>query len=341
MGGNETRGHGDAEIPASPRHPLSASIRAIAQSRAYTLFGRLYLVGLTGETLPQVQAIPELVESLPESFDADEAAADHQHLFGFNLFPYQSIFLDPSGLLGGDIAEGALKCYQEAGFDVQASSESADHIGHELHFLAYLSGQEAKARQDGRSESLRRMIGLQRDFLDGQLLPWLPPFVQALGRQDHPFYMGLADLTLNLVVEHRARLKPGPAADFQLASPPGLLDDEKTGLKEIVNYLLRTVYSGIYLSRDDIGRLARGQSLPRGFGDRQQMSLNLLRSAANYGGLSAILGELQELAQSWSTTYAEMALEPSLSPFASQWQSRASRTADFLDEMGRSLDSQS
>ncbi|MGD2049156.1 MAG: molecular chaperone TorD family protein, partial [Chloroflexota bacterium] len=287
------------------------------------------------------QAIPKLVEALPESFDEDEAAADHQHLFGFNLFPYQSIFLGSSGLLGGDIAEGALQCYQKAGFDVQASSESADHIGYELHFLAYLSSQEAKARQDGRSEILQRTTGWQRDFLDGQLLPWLPPFVQALGRQEYPFYAALADLTLNLVTEHRASLEPDPAADFQLARPPELLEDEKTGLKEIVGYLLLPVYSGIYLSRDDIGRLARGHSLPRGFGDRRQMSLNLLRSAANYGGLSPILGELQDLARSWSAAYAEMALEPSLSPFASQWYSRASSTAYILEDMGHHLDSQS
>lgn len=337
----ETQGWRDTEIPASPRRPLAMSQKALARSRAYTLFGRLYLDGLTGETLLRVQAIPELVETLPDSFDADEAAADHQHLFGFNLFPYQSIFLDPSGLLGGDIAERALQCYQEAGFDVQDGSESADHIGHELHLLAYLSGQEAKARQDRRSGSLQRAIGLQRDFLDEQLLPWLPPLVQALGRQENAFYAVLADLTLNLVAEHRASLKPGPEVDFQLASPPELLEDEKTGLKEIVGYLLRPIYSGIYMSRDDIGRLARWHSLPRGFGDRQQMSLNLLRSAANYGGLSAILSQLQDLARSWSATYAEMALDPSLSPFASQWHSRASKTGDILDVMMDRLNSQS
>jgi hypothetical protein len=81
--------------------------------------------------------------------------------------------------------------------------------------------------------------------------------------------------------------------------------------------------------------------LPRGFGDRQQMLLNLLRSAANYGGLSTILGELQDLAHSWSAGYAEMALEPIMTPFASEWRSRTSKTADILDEMGHSLNSQS
>lgn len=329
----------DAEIPASPTPPLSASQTALARSRTYTLFGRLYLEGLTSGLMTYVQAIPKLVETLPEFFDADEAAADHQHLFGFNVFPYQSIFLDPSGLLGGDIPEGVLLCYQEAGFDVQTGSESADHIGHELHLLAFLSGQEAKTRQDGRSEILQRTIELQHDFLDRHLLPWLPALVQALSRQKHPFYSALAGLTLDLVAEHRASRKLSPAVDFQLARPPKLLEDEKTGLKEIVGYLLRPVYSGIYLSRDDIGRLARQRSLPRGFGDRQQMFLNLLRSAANYGGLAAILEQLQSLAESWAETYAEMAFDPALAPFASQWHSRAAGTTNILDEMGSHLDS--
>jgi TorA maturation chaperone TorD len=323
------------------RRPLAASQRALARSRAYTLFGSLYLNGLTGQTLSQVQVIPELVETLPEFFDANEAAADHQHLFGFNVFPYQSIFLDPSGLLGGDITERVIQSYQEAGFDVKAGSESADHIGHELNLLAFLSRQEANARQEGPSEILQRTINLQRDFLDKHLLPWLPALVQALGRQESPFYATLADLTLDLVAEHQFSLKPDPRIDFQLPAPPGLLEDEGTGLKEIVDYLLRPAYGGIYLSRDDIGRLARQRSLPRGFGDRRQMLLNLLRSAANYGGLVAILGELHSMASSWAAAYAEMAHEPILAPFANPWHSRASKTTNILDDMGRHLDSQS
>jgi len=146
---------------------------------------------------------------------------------------------------------------------------------------------------------------------------------------------------LDLVAEHQFSLKPDPRIDFQLPAPPGLLEDEGTGLKEIVDYLLRPAYGGIYLSRDDIGRLARQRSLPRGFGDRRQMLLNLLRSAANYGGLVAILGELHSLASSWAAAYAEMAHEPILAPFANPWHSRASKTTNILDDMGRHLDSQS
>lgn len=324
-------GHGDAGLPASQK--------ALARSRTYTLFGRIYLEGLTPELMPYVQAIPKLVETLPEIFNADEAAADHQHLFGFNIFPYQSIFLDPSGLLGGDITDTVIQSYQEAGFDVQAGSESADHIGHELHLLAYLCGLEAKAQQENGSEVLQWTIKLQHDFLDRHLLTWLPPLVQVLGRQGNPFYPALAGLTLNLVSEHRASQKPDLVVEFQLARPPNLLEDEKTGLKEIVGYLLRPVYSGIYLSRDDIGRLARQRALPRGFGDRQQMFLNLLRSAANYGGLAAILEQLQNLAKSWAETYGEMAFDPILAPFANQWQYRASSTTNIFDEMGSRLDS--
>ncbi len=342
MGGRKPAawGDGDRDNAASshPSRSLSAFQLALARSRAYRLFGRLFLDGLTEDLLPYVQAIPELAVELPELFDGDQAAADYQHLFGFNVFPYASIFLDPAGLLGGDITEAVFRSYRQAGFQFQESSESADHLGHELDLLAFLCGAEADAWQDALPAMIRPMADLQRDFIDGHLLPWLPPLALALRQQGQPFYVALARLTLDLVTEHRATLSPGPAADFELPEPPDLLLDDQTGLKQIVDYLLAPVYSGLYLGRDDIGRLAKRRALPRGFGNRQQMLLNLLRSAAHYDGLEDILAALRASAAAWVAAYAEMALEPALGPFAGVWQKRAAKTATMLEAMGDDLD---
>ena len=341
----------DAQDPTSPRPSLSPSPRlplpvsqlALARSRAYALFAGLYLEGLTDETLAYVEAIPELVGAMPGPFDADGAAADHQQLFGFDIFPYQCIFLDPSGLLGGDVAEEVLGSYKEAGFSVQGrdglAGENADHIGQELRFLAFLCGEEAEAWESGLPPMARRTAALQREFLDRHLLRWLPPLVVAIRQQENPFYTILAQLTLELAADHRAGLEPSPAAGFQLPEPPKLLEDEQTGLKEIVTYLLTPVYSGIYLGRDDIGRLARQRALPRGFGGRQQMLLNLLRSAANYDGVDTVLDALQEVIAGWATAYGEMAAEPALKSSAKLWRSRANETAGMLEKMSRRLQS--
>lgn len=326
---SEPRGPGDA-----PAHALSAGQKALARSRTYGLFGRFYLEGLTEDTLGLARAIPELAATLQKNIDFDELAADYQHLFGFNLYPYQSLFLDSSGLLGGEITAGVLIAYEEAGFDVGVSSESADHIGHELRLLAYLCGWEAGATD---SPGAGAIIARQRAFLEGHLLRWLPALVLAIRQGRMPFYASLAWLTLELAAEHWASLGHEPAV-FELPEPPDLLADEQTGLKEIVAYLLTTVYSGLFLSRDDIGRLARELTVPRGFGGRGQLLLNLLRSAANYDALPAVLELLGEQVAAWITGYQEMTARPELRPFSGVWLARATRTAGLIGDMERHLE---
>jgi TorA maturation chaperone TorD len=285
--------------------------------------------------------LPVLAGLLPEQFDPDEAAADYQHLFGFNVFPYQSIFLDPAVLLGGQVTDEVVRSYRAAGFTLGSTAESADHIGHELQFMAFLCEAESDAWLDGLLDSAQRMKGVQVAFLERHLLRWLPPLIVAIRQQEQPFYSALADLTLDFVQAHWSSQKDEPWADlepmaaFSLPPGPKLLDDEATGLQDIVIFLLAPAQSGLYLSRDDIGRLARKQSLPRGFGERRQMLLNLLRSAATYDGLGTLVRELQALAAGWSESYGQMT---SQIPFAAAWQKRAAGTLTMIEELGQHLD---
>jgi TorA maturation chaperone TorD len=312
--------------PRVPASPLSASQMALARSRLYSLLGRIHLKGVEEEDLDRVHAIPDLATVIPDPFQPDEAAADHQHLFGFNVFPFESIFLDVSGLLGGDVTDGVVASYQAAGFGGWETSEGADHIGHELSFVGSLCGAEHDAWEDGLPAVARRMAGLQAEFLDRHLLRWLPPLALAIRAHDHPFYTAMVDLTLELATDHWGGAAGNSKVIFELPALPDLLEDEKTGLKEIAAYLLVPAYSGLYLSRDHIGRLARRHRLPRGFGGRQNMLLNLLRSAASYEGTGAILAALQVLADGWAGKYEEM-------PAGKPWGKRARRTAELLAEM--------
>jgi hypothetical protein len=115
--------------------------------------------------------------------------------------------------------------------------------------------------------------------------------------------------------------------------PPALLEDDKTNLGEIVTYLLTPVYSGIYLSRDDIGRLASRGSVPRGFGERRNMLTDLLRSAANYGHLDQVLASLQDLVANWESLYLQMDASAERYPEAIVWASQASRTTAMLSQI--------
>lgn len=306
---------------------------ALNRHQTYQLLSQLFTHGLTEEDFKVVRQIDALAKHLPDSFDPDEAAADHQHLFGFNVFPYECVFLDPSGQLGGDITTSAIRDYRQIGFDVGSAVGSPDHISHELALLAFLDQTETKAHEQNHPAQVALMQDYQRSFFDKHILRWMPPLVLAIRDQFHPFYGALATVTLETLVAHRTILGGTPIANFSLPEPPELLEDEKTGLKEIVAFLLTPAFSGIYLGRDDIGRLARDHSIPRGFGERRQMLASLLRSAANYGDMGQVLSSLQALVTAWEISYQEMAtsLEPIVT--AATWKKRVSTTAGMITHM--------
>lgn len=317
---------------------LTPHEKAQARHHAYTLIGRLFVDGLTPALLPFVQQVGELTAVLPTTpFDEatfDEAAAAHQHLFGFNLFPYASIFLASDGLLGGNVTEQVVGQYQRSGFVVDSRATSPDHIGHELQFLAFLSAAEADAWRDGLPQQALRVQQHQRDFLQSHLLHWLLPLVTAVSAiAPATFYVALADLALQLVLEQYEQLcanqLPLAQAD-PLPQPPDVLAQEKTGLRRIARYLTVPPYSGIYLSRDQISQMARQHDLPRGFGSREEMLENVLVTAVQYDTLPNLLGTLHQTLTDWVTAYQQHA---ALAPFMAPWLHRIHHTQEMLAEI--------
>ncbi|HEX6304953.1 MAG TPA: molecular chaperone TorD family protein [Anaerolineales bacterium] len=318
----------------------SPSELAQARDRAYALFARLFQKGLTADLLPLVTEIPELADDAHlKNYDADRAGADHYELFGFNVFPYASVFLDESATLGGRVTQNILSVYHKSGFDVPLESESADHIALQLQFLAFLSAAEGEALEDGLVQVALSINQLQRQFMDEHLLTWLPAFVLAIRQQQDVFHSNLADLTLEMVLHHRADLGNdllAPETSFSLPPAPDLLADQKTGLKEIAAYLVIPAYSGLYLSRRDITRLARSQLLPRGFGSRQQMLTNLLRSSADYDHVPALLEDIRALVAVWMQSYQSLA-GSGAGRFAIVWQDRLESTDRLLSFLNKAI----
>lgn len=324
-------------IGNQPGRQLPARQLALARGRAYGLLSQIYLTGITAQNLTQVQAVPELSVELAVPFDADEAAADHHHLFGFNVHPYQSFFLDPAGLLGGPVTESVTRTYDNLGFHPETSSESADHIGFELDLLSFLCAAEAEALDNYRPEVAGQLRDQQSKFMRAHLLRWIGPLTLAVDQQEHRFYSALASVTFDLVQEHATRMSAQvddlSTSNNSLPPVPKILEDEGTGLKDIARFLLTPAYSGIYLGRDDIGRLARQQTIPRGFGDRGQLLINLLRAAANYDALSQVIDSLEAVAGRWLARYDEMIAREGVGDFIGEWRSRAAGTAALLKQM--------
>ncbi len=317
---------------------LTAVQITLARQNGYKLLSRLFLEGLTAESIPYVTQVDELTAVVPHPFNADENAAIYQNIFGFNIFPFASIFLDDSGLLGGKITAAVNQLYQQGGFYVQSD---ADHIGHELNFLAHLCQAEADALADGATAVLLQIHNIQDNFIHQHLLHWLPTFAIALQRNHTKFFTAVADLTLSLVVDQGKTLREIVAAgdDTAVSNPhllpiENILENEKTSLKAIARYLTTPTNSGIYLSRDTIAAFARKLSLPRGFGNRQQMLLNLMRTAAEYDLLPQLMTLLETETAVWQTTYrAQQTAMPHLSQHLKPWLTRTHNNHRILGKI--------
>jgi nitrate reductase assembly molybdenum cofactor insertion protein NarJ len=305
---------------------MNGTDTALARHHVYVLFGRLLMEGLTPELLAYVEEIPELALAVPAFYDEDFAAAHHQTIFGFNLFPFQSIFLDVTGLAGGREARRVQKFYNWVGFAPETAVDP-DHIGQLLNCLAFLCQSEAMGK------STRRH---QAELLGQHMLRWLLPFAQALKQQGNNFYTALANLLLHFAADHaddlRDELATMPA--YALPQAPNILANKKTGWKEIAGHLLVPAYTGIYLGRDDVGQLAKALKLPRGFGERQQMLVNLFQSAIVYDGFGNVMARLQEKTAVWQHAYQKNHnLFPHGAALAAPWQDRTAQTCEFLEQL--------
>ncbi|RUM39896.1 MAG: hypothetical protein DSY80_11235 [Desulfocapsa sp.] len=116
-----------------------------------------------------------------------EMQAEYVRLFinsrdGVFAPPYASIYVNDAGILRQQGYDEALAYYAEAGVEAATTTESPDHIAHELGFVALLLDRE----QD---ELLDR-------FLNKHLLLWYPGFLQRL-QQAEPcsFYSVLGQIT--------------------------------------------------------------------------------------------------------------------------------------------------
>lgn len=269
----------------------------------------------------------------PNPYDSDEAAAVHHDLFQFNIFAYESFFLSDNGLMGGEITAVVAQHYAQRGFLPGASTTDADHLGCEVSFLAFLADAEADAWEDNLPQEAKRMQALQQTFFQTHLLRWCIPCLIAIQKQADPFFAQLAALTLSLFLTHYEELGKtavSPANNF-LPTVQISLTNDTTDFKAIVRHLITPAFSGIVLSRTNIGQLARHLQLPRGFGNREQMMLNLMRTAVQYENLPQLLQLLRETAVKWQTNYQTLsATYPKATHFIAPWQQRAQNSHYLL-----------
>ena len=320
---------------------LSAAERALALGRMYTLLGQIYRYGLTANLLPLVQEIDLLAEVMPTPIDLSQAAAAHQTLFGFNVFPFESAFLEAEGMLGGAIADGVLQSYRRIGYSSSPDAVGADQLGEELMALAHLCLAESDAWLEERAGIARRMQSEQRRFLQQHILRWIFPCTLAVDAQENLFYSTVASLTVDLLASHIADLTDAKASSTQFSLPttPNILADEKTSLADIVNLLLTPSLSGLFLSRDLLQKWGRRYRLPSGFGGRKLLLNNLIRSAIQFDAVDLLLDTLSKSVTGAISGYGAYQQEmPMLAPFIEPWRLRCKSTLQLLEQIKEQVD---
>jgi TorA maturation chaperone TorD len=305
--------------------PGSDEVRA----RGWWLLSSLYLHGVTEEALPALRALPELADVLPEPYDAFEAGAAHQSLFGLQVLPYASVYLERSGVLGGAVSASVGRAFQRAGLPVPPGGEAADHLGHVLALLATLT---ARGDRGGAAE-----------LLQGHLIWWLPVFVHSALRHAAPPWPTILRLTLDAAVDQARELglsmgpaSRGPGVESDRVPPPGALglpvenplEDADAGLRRVAEHLVTPARGGLYLAAADLRELGRDAHAPAGFGRRDEVMTNLLRSAVAYGTLGDLVDGVRRIADAQATFLDGFGHE-----YGGPWARRLAGLSGVLDRL--------
>jgi TorA maturation chaperone TorD len=257
-----------------------------ALANAYRLLADLIAGPLDLALLERARKSPLLSDALGEDPDLDEVAAAHHRAFEWSVFPHQGVFLDLGGWADGTSSESLRSLFSVVGYSSRTELP-ADHLSNILGALAL-------AVEGGVDEV--SLAELESSLLDRHLLRWLPLFVAAVRRLRVPFPAAMVGQLEDLVLYHRELLElPVDASELEGSVQVDLLEDPDTGLAEIASHLLSPPQTGIFLSREDILSVARESGCFCGFGDRQTMLLNALRTAVQHDRIREFTGALSEL----------------------------------------------
>lgn len=132
---------------------------------------------------------------------AADLAAEFANLFlnagNHPVFPYESVYTSPEGLLMQEARDEVLREYRQQGLvGSDKSNEPEDHLAIELEFMLFLGQKTIEALQIDDKEQGIACLQKQKEFLEQHLLAWCPRFCNDLAlASESDFYRGIALLT--------------------------------------------------------------------------------------------------------------------------------------------------
>lgn len=234
--------------------------------------------------------------------------ADHTEIFVFQAPPYASFYLDPGGMLGGEVAARIGGFWHALGYPVP---EQPDHLSALLGLHAGLA--ERRLAADGARRSLLAQAGAA--LVDEHLHPWVGVYLDVIRSLAAPPWPEWADLVGEVMALHE---RGEPALARHLAQAPPPLDDWRD-----VRGLLTPVRSGIVVTRSDLVRCARSVGLG-------------VRLTGRVPTLGALLDQAPHPTRSWlaghAATWEERHRRRGSAVTDSFWADRAGRLQSLLGE---------
>jgi TorA maturation chaperone TorD len=253
---------------------------------------------------------------------AEDLAGAYTALFVLNVYPYGSVFTDPSAGLNGTDSLAWARRLEESDFrPLELSSVGApDHLGLCLKYVHFL--------EDRGGDSSGALAGL---------LSWGPVCALAAERDPlaHEFYRALARSTRDALLERTAAAGAAlPAFDLRDGALDGSGEDGELRLADVVTYFLAPVRCGCFLSRSMLARIGRRVSLPLPFGGRFETARGLFEAAGESGRVEALLDQIGEQIDAWDRAYRRtVEAWPAWGPWAEAWSARLSRSRNALADL--------
>jgi len=240
---------------------------------------------------------------------------EYNAIFLEQLYPYASVYLDASGMMGGEARDRIAGFWRALG---ETPPAEPDHLGTLLG--AYASLVDAAPVGTGASAK-RARAAWQRAraaFLWEHMLSWLPLWLAKLEQIGSPTYVAWGRTLGDWLVGEAATLTLPEDLPAHLQAAPDL-DPPEDDAEAFIGALLSPVRAGFILTPTDLANLAAAAGVALRAGERRYALKALLAQDA-----AATLAGLSELAA------ASPALEGTIGAY---WQQRSQRTARLLAEL--------
>lgn len=270
----------------------------------YNLLARLFLAPPDAELLQQLSTLPPFDNTLQGvAIDAETVETYqvyYQELFGFNFFPYESLFHERELMVNTASAGRVARLMEQSGFDTTPYTVgSVDHIGVQLAFMAFLIAQEMEGTTHDQRWMIEAAQQYQATVIHQHLATWVPVAVLTMQTiAPAPLFHLLAEITLELVLSDVTTIPATDAILWLEESPvpsvPPNNEEEDDGLSALIRHLITPVESGVFLTRTELRRIARKLHLPMTMGDRFGMVKQLFEAAGQFEQIEPLLTALEQ-----------------------------------------------